>query len=136
MNAEKIITDHQAAGRITPHQAKVLSAYIELKSHPRVAERLNTDPGAIGSTLQSLRRKGIVTKDGFRKPYRLIDPETSTVEFVKPEIDIEISESERSWMYTEYPKYQRERSEAARILGRSRLDICRMAISLGIDLRN
>lgn len=138
MSAQVIVREYRSCGRMSQYQAGVLAAYLELGSTNKVAAKLHLDTKTVSNVLYVLRKKGILTRDSRRSPYRLLKPGEEPANNEIPEVDCPagMTNEELDWMLNEYPKYQKNRSEAARILGRSRAEICQMAIALKIDLRS
>lgn len=149
MSAQKIIAEYLAQRRISKHQAKILAEYVRFKNLTKVAKTLDLHPITVSNALVDLRRKGVLSKGKRGTPYILLPFKKPAPVAKKPvstpvaqplemphDLPIGMSGEECDWMINEYPKYQRNRSEAARILGRTRLEVCQMAIALNIDLRS
>ncbi|WP_055108920.1 hypothetical protein [Paenibacillus ihumii] len=122
---------------IKPGEYKVLVAYFQCRTLSGTAKLTGRQKRSIAVTLSNLAKKGVLVKE-TGEPYSLPGDD---FEFIAPdpgpvEADVAISDEERAWMLRNYRKYQRNRSEAARILKRSRHDVCRMAIALKLDKRN
>ncbi|MFU1797625.1 hypothetical protein ACM1RC_27425 [Paenibacillus azoreducens] len=123
---------------ITNEHAKVLKAYFKYRNQKEAADALNINVSSFGGYMHSLTQRNILIKVGKGK-FVINNDESQIIPVVSRKIDIqpipdlEMSESERKWMLENYVRYRDKRSEAARILGRSKLDVCRMAIELGID---
>ncbi|MPY20679.1 hypothetical protein [Paenibacillus glucanolyticus] len=125
---------------ITEDQSKVLKAYFMYGRSSKVAsEKLNMHPTGFAHVTSSLAHRNILEKLG-RGKFILADDESAFImPFVEPEIPpdppLNMTEQEKNWMLENYSDYRSKRSEAARILKRSKFDICRMAIELKLDAK-
>ncbi|MGN7359967.1 hypothetical protein ACTHPF_26680 [Paenibacillus sp. SAF-054] len=122
---------------INRSQGKVLKAYFETGSIKEGAAKLDMQESSFYSVINYLKLRKVLVKVSKGK-YEL-NANVSEIEPVKHKIEapplppLSITPEERNWMRENYGRYRHKRSEAAQILGRSKLDICRMAIALGID---
>ncbi|WP_339271502.1 hypothetical protein NYE54_08365 [Paenibacillus sp. FSL K6-1330] len=123
---------------ITEDQSKVLKAYFMCgRSSKAASSKLNMHPTTFAQVTSTLVQRNILEKLG-RGKFILADDESAIVmPYQEPEIPpdppLNMTEQEREWMLENYSKYKNKRSEAARILKRSKFDICRMAIELKLD---
>ncbi|KHF33440.1 hypothetical protein CM49_04388 [Paenibacillus sp. P1XP2] len=127
-------------GYITRSEAKLLEAYFTHETRAGIAHALRMQKGSVNSVLSTLKRAGVLMHNGEGYELSFDNDTINRVPKVGPPIqadpDLVMTEKERKWMLENYGKYRKNRSEAARILGRSKFDICRMAIALGIDQKN
>ncbi len=123
---------------ITEDQSKVLKAYFMYGRSSKVASsKLNMHPTGFSHVTSDLAQRNILEKLG-RGKFILADDESAIImPFVEPEIPpdppLNMTDQEKDWMLKNYKKYKGKRSEVARILKRSKSDICRMAIELKLD---
>ncbi|WP_160044746.1 hypothetical protein [Paenibacillus sp. USDA918EY] len=125
-----------APEHITRAHGKVLKAYFEKGSIAEGAAKLDMQISSFYSVIKKLKQRNVLEQVA-RGKYVLATDESRIVTFQKVEFPsdppLSISPEEKEWMLKNYPKYRGKRSEVARILGRSKLDICRMAIELRLD---
>lgn len=126
---------------ITEAQSKILKAYFMYgRSSKAASSKLNMHPTTFAQVTSSLVQRNILEKLG-RGKFILADDESAIImPFIEPEIPpdppLNMTEQEKAWMLQNYSDYRGKRSEAARILKRSKFDICRMAIELHLDSDN
>ncbi|MEI7027139.1 hypothetical protein [Paenibacillus sp. y28] len=129
MNEAEMIASHLENGSLSANQAKLLTAYFNCdRSSVKTAEVLGVPPRSVRQSLTAMVRRRVVRQVAKQRVYEMMAPECKPKE---PEFII--SDFQRDWMLDNYKRYRRNRSEAARILGCSRTDICQMAIMLKID---
>lgn len=116
---------------ITEIEHQVLQLYKKLGSTDAVRKRLHVDCQAVSRVMRSLSQKGLATPR-TSKPYLLHDLPYEVVSSDNTNVPDGISPADAAWMRKHYHKYKRNRSEAARILGKGRFEINEMAIKLGI----
>ncbi|MEK5477532.1 hypothetical protein NYE70_11365 [Paenibacillus sp. FSL R5-0407] len=124
---------------ITRGEARILNAYFSSVSRKEAAKRLNIEINSLQSMLAKLVRDGVLIR--ISKGVLELTDDAITIKRKTPnspppvvETPLDISNEERKWMLQHYDG--RKRSEAAKKLGRSKYDICRMAIALGLDRKN
>lgn len=125
-------------GHITEGQAKVLKAYFQYEKRIDAANAAGIKLGTIQGILSDLTNRAVLIKIKkgayiFNENEAEIIPLSRKVEF-PPDLPLVITDEERKWMLKDYNG--RNRSEAAKKLGRSKYDINRMAIELGLDRNN
>ena len=121
---------------ITETQEGVLKAYVATRTIVRTVAACRMSHGKTKTALKQLEAIGVLqTLPASNRlvptgvEYRVVpDPEAES----KMGYKLVMSAEERAWMLANYNAYRRNRAEAARILGRSRFDVCMMAIKLGI----
>ncbi|OIB04869.1 hypothetical protein AK95_14740 [Paenibacillus sp. LC231] len=125
---------------ITEAQSKILKSYFIFGNYPEAAIKIGMKKSSFIAVMSVLKQRNVLIRVGKGK-YVLTDDETSIImPYRKPEElpdpPLQMSEEEKEWMLQYYGDYKNNRSEAARILKRSKFDICRMAIELHLDSDN
>lgn len=122
---------------ITPGEARVLKVLLSNLTRKEAARRLNITNPSLDSMISKLVKQGVLIRVS-RGVLQLTDdvntihrPEPDTPPPPPKEVPLVISAAERKWMLKNYDS--NNRSAAAKKLGRSKYDICRMAIALGLD---
>lgn len=122
---------------ITPREAKVLGEVFSCETRIEAAKRLNWKVGSVYKVITDLIRRGVLIKIAHgvfklsENPVPLSRPDKQPPKQVEAPPPVVMSESERKWMLEHYDGNRR--SEAKKALGRSKYDINRMAIELGLD---
>lgn len=125
---------------ITEDQSEILKAYFMYgRSTKAASSNLNMHPTTFAQVTSSLTQRNILEKLG-RGKFILADDESAIImPYKEPELPpdppLNMTEQEKGWMLKNYKNYKGNRSEVARILKRSKFDICRMAIELKLDTR-
>lgn len=139
----ELIKIHLREGRITKHQANVLTAYFQTRDLQQTVKAVGSSYNSIASTLTNLKLAGILEKASRRSPYKIRDGssqaaviEKMTMNKITVQADIQISDFERNWMLEHYPKLKHRRGAAAAALGCDRWRICQLAIALKLDKKN
>ncbi len=122
---------------ITPGEARVLDVFFVSRTRKEAARRLDIEVDSVNTILSRLVKRGVLLR--LSPGVLAITDDDGTIHRPEPdtpppppkEVPLVISAAERKWMLKNYKNYTR--SEAAKALGRSKYDICRMAIALGID---
>lgn len=126
-------------GHITPGEARTLEVLLFSGTREEAARRLKIQVDSVYKSISRFIRRGIL----IRKSRGVLDITDDESTIHRPEDyapkpppaprikEIKITDAERKWMLENYDS--RHRSVAARALGRSKYDICRMAIALGLD---
>lgn len=133
------IDDFLEKGYVSRGEARILKEYFTQENRPMVAQSLGISLSSLSTVLTTLKRNKVLCLTAERRYQLTDDPEACKKEPpppVVPVAKVAMSEEERAWMIANYKKYKGKRSEAARILKRSKFDLCRMAIELKIDQKN
>lgn len=130
---------------ITPKEDQVLQAYKHSGTMKVTAELCELSRESVRVYMIRLEKHGLAKKLEQGK-YEILDLPYTVMTFsekmeekqkTKHEIKVTMSEDEKKFMNEHYKtKYQKNRGEAARILGRTRTDICLMAIALNIHTKD
>lgn len=139
----ELIEKHLQDGRITKHQAAVLTAYFKTGDLQQTVKAVGSSYNSIASTLTNLKLAGVLEKASRRSPYKIRDGSAQAAVMEKMAInkltvqgDIQISDYERNWMLEHYPKLRNKRRAAAAALGCNRWRVCQLAIALKLDQKN
>lgn len=138
-----LIEKHLQDGRITKHQATVLTAYFKTGDLKQTVKAVGSSYNSVASTLTNLKIAGILEKTSRRAPYKIRDDSAQAAVIEKMAVnkltvqgDIQISDFERNWMLEHYPKLKHKRGAAAAALGCDRWRECQLAIALKLDQKN
>jgi hypothetical protein len=121
---------------ITGEEADVMQIYFRTKTIKKAAEIINMKLESFHKILAILVRKKVLIREK-RGQYSLSTELPKHLVMQQPVLPdamkqpLVITPDERKWMRQNYHKYSR--SEVAKILGRSKFDVNRMAMSLKID---
>lgn len=136
---EQRIEDYHQDGYITLAEAKLITAYFIHVDFKATAKAHGIMKKSVTAVLAKLKRDGVLIKvdEGYELTfdYGTIKREPTPLP-TAADMGLEMSKEERAWMLKNYHEYKNKRSEAARILKRSKYDVCRMAIVLKLDQRN
>ncbi|RUT48553.1 hypothetical protein EJP82_01010 [Paenibacillus anaericanus] len=136
---EERVNEFLERGHIAPAQAEMLKAYYKLKKRPEAAREVGIKIGTFNGILSELTRRGVLVKPK-KGCYQLTEDETQIKDIslkiiFPPDPPVVISDEDRTWMLKNYSTFG-TRTEIARHLKRSKMDVIRMAIALGIDRGN
>lgn len=137
------IDEYHEDGYLTNREVDVLKAYFSHKTRKGAAHAVRILVGSLSSMLSVLKRDGVLIQVK-RGSYELNEDVESIKRGLTPPpplpaqiVDtVAMSEKEREWMNANYKNYKNNRSGAARILNRSKYDVCRMAIELRLDQKS
>lgn len=130
---------------ITPLQATILRTYLKTGSKEATAKALvGVTYITVRDNLARLEVMGIMASRPDRRngliytgaKYRVTQGDAPHVVLPKKKSLIVMSDSERQWMKKEYSKYQDQRREAAKILGRTIVEVNLMAMELKLDRKS
>ncbi|TYA10967.1 hypothetical protein FRY98_24690 [Paenibacillus faecis] len=121
---------------ITQREAEILTQVFSYPSRKEAAQKLGIEHQSLSACISKLIRDRVLIKvrKGVLKLTDDISAINRQISYAPPppkEVPLVISDDERKWMLQHYDG--RKRSEAAKILGRSKYDINRMALALGLD---
>jgi hypothetical protein len=129
---------------ITETQNKVLEAYLERGAYSEIGKEVKMSFHRVKTAVKQLYALGVIRQRSFGEgsrgpiltgvPYRVL-PDPADTEAPSDISGVRMTPKEEEWMRKHYKKYRRNRSEAAKILGRSRYDVNAMAIKLGLGRR-
>lgn len=121
---------------ITKREAETLTQVFSTPSRKEAARRLGIEHHTLNASISKLIRDRVLIRvsKGVLKLTDDISAIDRRISYAPPppkEEPLVISDDERKWMLQNYDG--RKRSEAAKKLGRSKYDINRMALALGLD---
>lgn len=124
---------------ITHAEARLLENFFSCPSRKEAAQRSGIKPESFVSAISRMTRDGILIR--VSRGVLKLTEDVGTIKrqsrnTLPPPMEppLQMSEAERKWMLANYKSSKR--AEAALKLGRSKYDINRMAIKLGIDQKN
>lgn len=133
---DEMINRLLAEDLITESQSELLQAFFMYETLQEKATSLGISTKAFSGVLSGLKRRKILLRQDPKGTFELNNDIEALISWRKP-VDVgpvNISDEERVWMLKNYRKYKR--SEVAKKLGRSKTDVIRMAMALGIDQKN
>jgi len=124
---------------ITHREAEILTQVFSYPSRKEAAQKLGIEHHSLNSVLSKLIRERVLIRvsKGVLKLTDDVSEINRKISCALPppkELPLVITDEERKWMLEDYDSTNR--SEAAKKLGRSKYDICRMAMALGMDRKN
>ena len=123
---------------ITKTEETVMKVYNSLKNTTKTSQAVKKHNQCICRMLRHFVAIGLMEKQGrfyvpTGVPYKLVTSSEKMGNKIEREVEkVPMTEYERKWMLENYKP--RKRSVAAKALGRTRSDICLMAIELKIDV--
>lgn len=123
---------------LTQMESNVYEAYLKLRHIKKVSAALNLNTHSVNRYMRALVEAGVMTyseSKGFRstgKEYRVGTLYERQKQRSQNRNAVQMTDAELDWMLQHYRP--RNRSKAAQALGRTRYEICDMAIQLKIDV--